>query len=538
MVFRRELGLEEYFENSGDGQLKAPGFHYAVDFELEYNDRFSHGANDFKQHPRLTAREVAMLRVMNALTDKPNWEDKVLDDDISKKWGEEAQLIPLISSKAWEWCLLELREKAKRFQKTGRVLVLDAASRISKSDITVPVALNQELQDAVEPFLDQPEHEKDWHPGSEGLVLDLVHPSLFPLVFGRTRVLMDGGTTSMDFKNTRSFDDAKVAPLPSKSGRASKKFQWLPCEVQFKEDTGTDVEITSYINNLHPRNKPAYAAIEKIIALAIPAWNQVLIHGHDGRTPPRIRTYGAQFAGELPEWYEGLRAADENRKTNPEAYKEARRKVAEYCEFEDTDADEEDEEEIDVDDEPMSVDEDVIGPEYIEEAGLAATVDEYFHRHVRRVVHPEPGVSFTYSQWKAGLTGKGVVPPVPSIGRPQFDEDGCREDHDYYSLRIQDDFRDEGLQVIVKLASIELTPQRPAYAGGSWHVEGLLHEHIVATALYYFDVENVSEARISFRAEAGLDDMNMRYEQGKCRGALVAWPFRALLTVLLLCRRS
>jgi hypothetical protein len=31
-----------------------------------------------------------------------------------------------------------------------------------------------------------------------------------------------------------------------------------------------------------------------------------------------------------------------------------------------------------------------------------------------------------------------------------------------------------GVQVIVKLANIELTPEKPDYAGGTWHVEGQL----------------------------------------------------------------
>lgn len=39
-------------------------------------------------------------------------------------------------------------------------------------------------------------------------------------------------------------------------------------------------------------------------------------------------------------------------------------------------------------------------------------------------------------------------------------------------LNIKKDFGDEGLQVIVKLANIELTPETPSYAGGSWHIEG------------------------------------------------------------------
>lgn len=521
MVYQRQLGLEEGWNNTGDGPLRAPGFNYPVASQLEYNDRFSHGTNDFKQSPRLTAREIAMLRVMNALTDKPHWVEKVLDDDISKKWGEEAQTIPLISNKAWEWCLLELRDKARRFKKTGRVLVFDAASRISKSDTKIPETLNQELRRAVQPLLDLPEDEKDWHPGSREQVLDLVHPSLFPLVFDRTRVLMDGGTVSLDFGNTNAFENTKIAPQPTTAGRASKRFQWLPCEVEFTEDAGTDVVISSYINNLHPSNKQAYTAIEKIIALAIPAWNEVLVHGGDGRTPPRIRTYGAQFSGDLPEWYQGLYQIDRNKNSDPDAYKEARRKVVEYCGFEDRDEerDQEEEEDIDVEDEPMSVDEEEIGPEYMDAAGLSATVSDYFHRHVRQLVHPEPGVSFTYDQWKIGLTGKAIVGRATPYRRALAgDEDYSRDDQDYYSVRIQDDFRDEGLQVIVKLASIELAPDKPVYAGGSWHVEGLLHEHIVATALYYYDVENVTEARVSFRTEAVLDDMEMRYEQGECSG--------------------
>lgn len=36
------------------------------------------------------------------------------------------------------------------------------------------------------------------------------------------------------------------------------------------------------------------------------------------------------------------------------------------------------------------------------------------------------------------------------------------------------DHAEHGLQVIVKLANIELTPEKPSYSGGSWHVEGQL----------------------------------------------------------------
>lgn len=34
------------------------------------------------------------------------------------------------------------------------------------------------------------------------------------------------------------------------------------------------------------------------------------------------------------------------------------------------------------------------------------------------------------------------------------------------------------LQIIVKLANIQLTPENPSYGGGSWHVEGQLNENM------------------------------------------------------------
>lgn len=67
--------------------------------------------------------------------------------------------------------------------------------------------------------------------------------------------------------------------------------------------------------------------------------------------------------------------------------------------------------------------------------------------------------------------------------------------------------RATGLQVIVKMASIELTPESDGKPGsaefplGSWHVEGQMNERIVGTALYYSDCENITESSLEFRAQ-------------------------------------
>lgn len=71
--------------------------------------------------------------------------------------------------------------------------------------------------------------------------------------------------------------------------------------------------------------------------------------------------------------------------------------------------------------------------------------------------------------------------------------------------RLIDHYRDSGLQIIVKMASIELTPSRPVFPAGSWHLEGQLNEHICGTALYYLDSENIEDNHLAFRMPTELD---------------------------------
>jgi hypothetical protein len=76
--------------------------------------------------------------------------------------------------------------------------------------------------------------------------------------------------------------------------------------------------------------------------------------------------------------------------------------------------------------------------------------------------------------------------------------------------------RGKTLQVIVKLANIELTPENPNYPGGSWHVEGMKNESIVASGIYYYASENISKSELRFRTPVTqpLEQENQR-EQGE-----------------------
>ncbi|KAF5858575.1 hypothetical protein ETB97_004260 [Aspergillus alliaceus] len=84
---------------------------------------------------------------------------------------------------------------------------------------------------------------------------------------------------------------------------------------------------------------------------------------------------------------------------------------------------------------------------------------------------------------------------------------------DIRCLDLRKDYKDKGLQVIVKIASIELTPEKPTYEGGSWHVEGQMNEHICATALYYFSSYNITDSRLAFRQESRYEEGDIGYEQ-------------------------
>ncbi|KAK7189146.1 hypothetical protein PSPO01_04733 [Paraphaeosphaeria sporulosa] len=450
--------------------------------------RFRHGISDY-QAERLTVREIAMLALMNSITDKPMWHVKIFDETIVHKWHEEVQAMPdgMISDKTFDWCINELRDKSKDFEQQMFVPTLDAQTRCVKSDILISESLAVDLRQAVEPLLAVGDDQKDWHPNSESKVLNLVHPSLYPLVSGRSRsttagkvgretcfeflgegsIVEKGGEIPRGYRWSRSQDLSQLC---------STCFQWLPSEVRFVSDKGTDVNITSYINNLHPiEYRKLYEIIERIIAKSVPLWNSVLVKGFNRSSCLRIKTMeGVTEPREAP----FLDEINEDEGRIPLLAPQIKEYLAQP-------------------DSPqlmahwrkhrIPLDQRRVIPEDLNEMidwDLLDAIEEVFQR-TRTVIHPEPGDFKNYETWKSSQTKQ------------------C----------IEDEFREHGLQVIVKLSSIELTPEKPDYAGGSWHLEGMLNESIVATSIYYYDVDNVTESRITFSQEASLDEANLVYEQ-------------------------
>lgn len=199
------------------------------------------------------------------------------------------------------------------------VPTLDACASVVKSDSLVSEELHESLLEAYSRLKDDQADCPDWHPNSGDQVQDLVHPSMYPLVYRRTRVLQDEVVGVEDAIPTWSGRgdvipglDEWVATEAEQFSYAvgggdvppnfwSEKYQWLPSNVAFQDDGS--VRFTSYINNLHPtKYRDIYRTIERLIGTSLPMWDQCLnvVTEYDSVTGPG-RTEGRLGLPSSPE---------------------------------------------------------------------------------------------------------------------------------------------------------------------------------------------------------------------------------------------
>ncbi|WP_330176162.1 DUF4246 domain-containing protein [Streptomyces sp. NBC_01498] len=358
-----------------------------------------------------TLREIQMMQCSSHIRAKPGWFDKMNDAGIVARWTREAVAQGLTEAQV-RYVLAELPHYAAlRDGRTG--VEVSAVDGVWQSDALIDDELRSRLREAVRVLEQVPEAEKDWHPGSDGQVLDLVHPSLFCLVREVS------GAPERAWKNpTNRYSKYEF----------SERFQWLPTDVDVSDDG--DVTFRSYVNNVHPENHRQLASVlPDLFARLRPLLENVLTDLRHPR-PPRIKVNPFGWYDSEPE------PPDKSSFSDDAAYDEALH------------------------------------------AWEAAQDDWWENR-------------------------RPVVPDAPAFAPPQLPDESTRVD-----------LRGRRLQVIAKLATIHLTPDKPEYPGGSWHVEGMLNERIVSTAIYYWDSENITESRLSFRA--ALDDPD--YEQNDDNG--------------------
>ncbi|KAJ7747660.1 hypothetical protein DFH07DRAFT_576284 [Mycena maculata] len=131
------------------------------------------------------------------------------------------------------------------------------------------------------------EHE-DLPRGMDGNIVNLIDPSLYSTVYGRTYA---------SFPDPRSCGELS-SPTPSEDQpewTISTRFGWIPSDFSVNAEDGSVRLLSPYINNLHPdRHQLLYRAVEDALTAFVPMFERVLGDINQERRTPfprnRIRT--------------------------------------------------------------------------------------------------------------------------------------------------------------------------------------------------------------------------------------------------------
>lgn len=317
-----------------------------------------------------------------------------------------------------QWIIEELQLKAVIYERTHTLSLYNGD--ITKSDIGVPESFRQKLIAAVKPLEEVPVELQFFNPASKNKERDIVPIGLFPLVYGRSRVLRDRLVDVDDA--IESAGQGEVIPCPDEAGITrediawrvtsrdditirpySRNFQLLPTNLELVDGRW---RISSYINNLHPiKSKEVYNLIEQFFNLTVPQWNSTL-------TPLKDMLHS--------------RARIEYRK-------------AEYHPL------------------PPEVEQQMPKPEPGEAANDFDERLESWRMENQTAVQPDIG---KFAPWAVPLWMMANLPP--DLPTPVRIEE---------AVDLNKDYGERGLQIIVRIISVELKPEDTSLAT-DWHVEG------------------------------------------------------------------
>ncbi|GAA5848984.1 hypothetical protein JCM8547_006404 [Rhodosporidiobolus lusitaniae] len=402
--------------------------------QIGINQRDQRGESPAHLEAPPSLHEILMHGLSYSIRRKPDWVRKYKDPEIRAKWKEEAlaMVVPVpqyrrgggvnpdvpdgdpagpprvkaepthLTDKMVDYVLdeLELHEKDSKDENGIRICESD---RLIPSDLLSSLVEHVSQLEANPPF-----EEPDWHPGSNEQVLDLLHPSLFPLRYGVTLIKDVADDGSVKESTTSAPAPRNAVHSTSKKYSGCLLISMVRSYILLTFDAEGKVPISSYINNLHPDDYATfYPVLASIFERFVPLFERVLSELQ--LAPPHKIPIDWETANS---WYG-------NQKW------------------------------------PLQV--------------------------------PEPD--------------KYVMPEETTKG-PLFSLKGRK------------------LQVIVKIALIHLTPDKPDYKGGVWHVEGMQNEEIVASGLYYYAQKDITDSQLAFRDT--FDSNELPYEQ---------WDDRCVKTV-------
>jgi hypothetical protein len=299
------------------------------------------------------------------------------------------------------------------------------------SDSAIPDSMREELVHSLEPLEQFARQAGRWHPGSDHKVLDLLHPSQSCAVSGRTTFSFTPNTVAGEYRYSWPAPPARTSlGILDGPTQSSGTTQWIPSDVLVQKD-GT-VSFESRINGLgasaHRSLVPILSAILSravpLLELSVGSLKQAEARGDIWQKKPasqrtRQRTVKKKvfdIAEDYTQWMGSLYL------------------LKKYGRFPTADL-------LDraqcYDDREYAIDSE---PDF--ESVVGARVDPRYYPGARLQAEFTPPTG-------KDMTSVQGPPPAPRS------------------------LRDTRMQVYVKIAMIELTPEKPSYPGGKWHLEGL-----------------------------------------------------------------
>lgn len=364
------------------------------------------------------------------------------------------------------WIIEELRFKAMIYEYSGTVALYNGD--VTKSNTLIPMSLLDELRTATKVLEYENFELRFYHPGSMKKQRDLIAMALYPLVYGKSRILPDR-TIRLD-EALQNAGQGEVIPIPKETGITREDIAWrvsaradiqvrpysryhqvLPTDWELGDDERW--HIATYINNLHPvKHRNIYKLIEDTFNCIIPQWDVTLTPMKDMlHSRARIEYGKAQ--------YEPLSA--EALKQAPEIHpREAQSEYEERC--------------------------------------------EKWRMKNYRAIQPDAG---EFIPW--------AVPPRLMSKLPEDLTSTIRVES---TVELNRDYRERGLQVVTRILGVDLTPEDPYYQT-EWHVEGQMvgtpkhrpiemttnshaieqNEHVCAAAFCTFAIENMEDPVMEIR---------------------------------------
>src|SRR5260221_12536528 len=243
--------------------------------------------------------ELQLMQAMGVIKNKSEWTRKILDQTIERKWRKE--LLVIFSSSAllksckekwvkyvmdelkWISNLIEMKNGGK--EKAKAKWIPGGVEGIQQLDQGIQTKLHSNLLSLVKRL--ETDSPIDWHPESENQVRDLVHPSLYCNVIGKTLCLpffqfnkdpKKSVLQSFCRINAEKEKEKKKEEIEEINKRKENNLKkdhdptstaWIPSEITL--DLKGSAFFKTYINNLNPvKYEKLYSCLEQMFTIFIP----------------------------------------------------------------------------------------------------------------------------------------------------------------------------------------------------------------------------------------------------------------------------